>query len=109
MTPAPTEDEELMVERVERLGARRLAEIVVKHCHRDKGLYQAVRIALAASVPGGQLAKMLATERGSPNTFSPHSLSPPPSYLDVSSGSTPAFTNGRMTQTVQLAMSSATP
>src|SRR5215472_16803966 len=62
MTPAPTEDEELMVERVERLGARRLAEIVVKHCHRDEGLYQAVRIALAASVLGGQLAKMLATE-----------------------------------------------
>jgi len=62
MTPAPTEDEELMVERVERLGARRLAEIVVNHCHRDEGLYQAVRIALAASVPGGQLAKMLATE-----------------------------------------------
>ena len=41
-------DEELTVEEVERLGARRLAEIVVKHCWRDEGLHQTVRIALAA-------------------------------------------------------------
>ena len=38
MTPGPTGDEVLMVEQVERLGARRLAETV--------------RIALAASTPG---------------------------------------------------------
>ena len=31
-------DEELTVEEVERLGARRLAEIVVKHCYRDEGI-----------------------------------------------------------------------
>ena len=55
-------DEELMVEQVERLGARRLAEIVVNHCHRDERLHQTVRIALAASTPGGPLVKTLATE-----------------------------------------------
>ena len=37
MAPARTGDEELSVEEVERLGARRLAEIVVKHCYRDEG------------------------------------------------------------------------
>jgi hypothetical protein len=57
-----TGDEELMVEQVESLGARRLAEIVVNHCHRDERLHQTVRIALAASTPGGTLAKTLATE-----------------------------------------------
>ena len=62
MTPAPIDDEELRVEQVERLGARRLAEIVVNHCHRDEGLHQTVRIALAASTPGGPLVKTLATE-----------------------------------------------
>jgi tetratricopeptide (TPR) repeat protein len=51
-----------MVEQVERLGARRLAEIVVNHCHRDERLHQTVRIALAASTPGGPLMKTLATE-----------------------------------------------
>ena len=61
MTPGPTGDEVLMVEQVERLGARRLAEIVVNHCHRDEGLHQTVRIALAASTPGGLLVKTLAT------------------------------------------------
>jgi len=61
MTPGRT-DEELMVEQVERLGARRLAEIVVNHCHRDERLHQTVRIALAASTPGGPLVKTLATE-----------------------------------------------
>ena len=60
MTPGPTGDEVLMVEQVERLGARRLAEIVVNHCHRDEGLHQTVRIALAASTPG-LLVKTLAT------------------------------------------------
>jgi hypothetical protein len=62
MTPERTGDEELMVEQVERLGARRLAEIVVDHCHRDEGLHQTVRIALAASAPGDPLVKTLATE-----------------------------------------------
>src|SRR5271165_282393 len=62
MTPGRTGDGELMVEQVERLGARRLAEIVVNHCHRDDGLHQTVRIALAASTPGGPLVKTLATE-----------------------------------------------
>ena len=62
MTPVRTGDEELMVDQVERLGARRLAEIVVGHCHRDEGLHQTVRIALAASAPGDPLVKTLATE-----------------------------------------------
>src|SRR5271156_5284550 len=62
MIRAPTKDEDLIVERVERLGARRLAEIVVNHCHRNEGLRQTVRIALAASTPGGPLVKTLATE-----------------------------------------------
>ena len=51
MAPGRTGDEELTVEEVERLGVRRLAEIVVKHCCRDQGLLQTVRIALAASAP----------------------------------------------------------
>jgi hypothetical protein len=62
MAPARTGDEELTVEEVERLGVRRLAEIVVKHCHRDEGLLQTVRIALAASAPGDALVKTLAAE-----------------------------------------------
>jgi tetratricopeptide (TPR) repeat protein len=62
MTPGGTSDEKLMVEQVERLGARRLAEIVVNHCHRDERLHQTVRIALAASTLGGPLVKTLATE-----------------------------------------------
>jgi hypothetical protein len=62
MTSRRTGDEELMVERLQRLGARRLAEIVVNHCHRDEGLHQIVRIALAASTPGGPLVKTLASE-----------------------------------------------
>jgi hypothetical protein len=62
MTSRRTGDEELMVEQVERLGARRLAEIVVNHCDRDEKLHQIVRIALAASTPGGPLVKTLATE-----------------------------------------------
>src|ERR1700737_617084 len=62
MAPARTGDEELSVEEVERLGARRLAEIVVKHCYRDEGLLQTVRIALAASAPGDALVKTLAAE-----------------------------------------------
>jgi hypothetical protein len=62
MTLGRTGDEELMVEQVERLGARRLAEIVVNHCHRDERLHQTVRIALAASTPDGPLVKTLATE-----------------------------------------------
>ena len=62
MKPRQTKDEELPVEQVERLGARRLAEIVVDHCHRDERLYQTVRIALAASTPGGPLVETLATE-----------------------------------------------
>ena len=55
MTPGGTSDEKLMVEQVERLGARRLAEIVVNHCHRDERLHQTVRIALAASTLGACL------------------------------------------------------
>ena len=62
MAPARIGDEELRVEEVERLGARRLAEIVVRHCYRDEGLLQTVRIALAASAPGDVLAKTLAAE-----------------------------------------------
>src|ERR1700730_7696337 len=62
MTPARTGDEELMVEQVERLGARRLAEIVINHCDRDEGLRQTVRIALATSAPSDTLVKTLATE-----------------------------------------------
>ena len=62
MAPARTGDEELTVEEVERLGVRRLAEIVVKHCYRDEGLLQTVRIALAASAPGDALVKTLAAE-----------------------------------------------
>jgi hypothetical protein len=62
MTPAQMGDEELTVEQVEGLGARRLAEIVVNHCDRDEGLRQAVRIALAASAPGDPLARTLAGE-----------------------------------------------
>jgi hypothetical protein len=62
MTRARAGDEELMVEQVERLGARRLAEIVINHCHRNEGLRQTVRIALAASAPGHTLLKTLATE-----------------------------------------------
>jgi hypothetical protein len=62
MTPARIGDEELMVEQVERLGARRLAEIVVNHCHRDERLHQTVRIALAASAPGDPLVETLAAE-----------------------------------------------
>ena len=62
MAPARTGDEELTVEDVERLGVRRLAEIVVKHFCRDEGLLQTVRIALAASAPGGALVKTLAAE-----------------------------------------------
>jgi|SRR6516162_6557527 hypothetical protein len=62
MAPVLTDDEQLTVEEVERLGARRLAEIMVKHCYRDEGLLQTVRIALAASVPGDALAKTLAAE-----------------------------------------------
>ena len=62
MAPARTGDEKLTVEEVERLGARRLAEIVVKHCYRDEGLLQTVRIALAASAPGDVLVETLAAE-----------------------------------------------
>src|SRR5260370_40454333 len=62
MTPARTGDEELMVEQVERLGARRLAEIVVNNCDRDEALRQTVRIALAASAPSDKLVKTLVTE-----------------------------------------------
>src|SRR6266404_4657536 len=62
MVPGRTGDEELTVEEVERLGARRLAGIVVKHCCRDEGLLQTVRIALAASAPGDALVKTLAAE-----------------------------------------------
>src|SRR3984893_6272839 len=62
MAPGRTGDEELSVEEVERLGVRRLAEIVVKHCYRDEGLLQTVRIALAASAPGDALIKTLAAE-----------------------------------------------
>ncbi|HWZ69556.1 MAG TPA: hypothetical protein VNW89_17150, partial [Stellaceae bacterium] len=62
MAPARTGDEGLTVEEVERLGVRRLAEIVVKHCYRDEGLLQTVRIALAASAPGDALVKTLAAE-----------------------------------------------
>ena len=61
MTPAWVGDEEPTIEQVEGLGARRLAEIVVNYCQRDEGLYQTVRIALAASAPGGPLVKTLAT------------------------------------------------
>jgi hypothetical protein len=60
MAPVRTGDEQFTVEEIERLGARRLAEIVVKHCYRDEGLLQTVRIALAASAPGDVLAKTLA-------------------------------------------------
>jgi len=62
MAPVLTGDEELTIEQVERLGARRLAEIVVKHCWRDEGLRQTVRIALAASAPDDALVKTLAAE-----------------------------------------------
>src|SRR6266550_4113205 len=62
MAPGRTGDEGLTVEEVERLGVRRLAEIVVKHCYRDEGLLQTVRIALAASAPGDALVKTLAAE-----------------------------------------------
>ena len=62
MARARTGDEKLTVEEVERLGARRLAEIVVKHCYRDEGLLQTVRIALAASAPGDVLVETLAAE-----------------------------------------------
>jgi hypothetical protein len=62
MTPGRRGGEELIIEQVEHLGARRLAEIVVNHCHRDERLHQTVRIALAASTPGGPLVKTLATE-----------------------------------------------
>src|SRR5439155_20027980 len=62
MAPARTGDAELTVEEVERLGARRLAEIVAKHCYRDEGLLQTVRIALAASAPGDALVETLAAE-----------------------------------------------
>ena len=62
MAPARTGDEELTVEEVERLGARRLAEIVVKHCWRDEGLLQTVRLALAALAPGDALVNTLAGE-----------------------------------------------
>jgi tetratricopeptide (TPR) repeat protein len=62
MAPARTDEEELTVGRIERIGARRLAEIVVNHCYRDEGLRQAVRIALAALAPGDPLVEMLAAE-----------------------------------------------
>lgn len=62
MAPARTGEEELSIEEVERLGARRLAEIVVKHCYWDEGLLQTVRIALAASASGDALVKTLATQ-----------------------------------------------
>jgi hypothetical protein len=62
MAPVLIGDEELAVEEVERLGARRLAEIVVNHCYRDEGLFQTVRIALAASAPGDALVNTLAAE-----------------------------------------------
>src|SRR5215472_19388541 len=62
MAPARTGDEELSIEEVERLGARRLAEIVVKHCYRDDGMLQTVRIALAASASGDALVKTPAAE-----------------------------------------------
>jgi hypothetical protein len=62
MTQGRTGDEDRMVEQVERLGARRLAEMVVNHCHKDERLRQTVRIALAASTPGGLLVKTLASE-----------------------------------------------
>jgi hypothetical protein len=62
LAPVLTGDEELTVEEVERLGARRLAEIIVKHCYRDEGLLQTVRIALAALAPGDALVNTLASE-----------------------------------------------
>jgi hypothetical protein len=37
-------------------------DLVVNHCHRDERLHQTVRIALAASTPGGPLVETLATE-----------------------------------------------
>lgn len=62
MARALAGDEELTVDEVESLGARRLAEIVVNHCYRDEGLFQMVWIALAASAPGDVLVKTLAAE-----------------------------------------------
>jgi hypothetical protein len=62
MAPARTGDEELTIAQVECLGARRLAEIIVNYCHRDEGLRQAVRIALAAATPGDPLVETLAAE-----------------------------------------------
>src|SRR6516162_7333316 len=62
MAPVLIGDEELTIEEVERLGARRHAEIVVKHCWRDEGLRQTVRIALAASAPDNALVNTLAGE-----------------------------------------------
>ena len=111
-------DEERMVEQVEHLGARRLAEIVVNHCHRDERLQpdSVDRVGgfdpwRPRSTPFAHLGTLMGTvkatswpksstgsERGSPNTFSPHSPVPLPSCSNVSSGSTRTSTNDQMTQ-----------
>ncbi len=56
------EDSEISVEAVEALGAGRLAEMLVEHAQRDRGLHQTLRLALASSNSGDQLARTLAAE-----------------------------------------------
>ncbi|NUB04662.1 hypothetical protein FW320_00435 [Azospirillum sp. Vi22] len=56
------EEPELIIEAVEALGARRLAEILVEHACQDTGLHQALRLALASQSSGDQLAQTLSRE-----------------------------------------------
>jgi hypothetical protein len=55
-------DEEIPVDDVAALGARRLAEIVVEHAYHDAGLLQAVHMALAATGTNDELARTIALE-----------------------------------------------
>jgi hypothetical protein len=55
-------DEEIPVDDVAALGARRLAQIIVDHAYHDAGLLQAVRMALAATGSNDDLGRALASE-----------------------------------------------
>jgi hypothetical protein len=55
-------DEEIPVDDVAALGARRLAQIIVDHAYHSAGLLQTVRMALAATHSNDELARTLAAE-----------------------------------------------
>jgi hypothetical protein len=55
-------DQSFSIEDAERLGARRLAQLVVVEAHRDAGMLQALRLALASRQADDLLVQILADE-----------------------------------------------